>query len=283
MNASPASAVREARKTLGNRLREIRRGAGFVTARAFAARAGWHESKTSRIENGVTLPSEDDIRVWGRVCGAEGEVAELIAMARGIEEMYVDWRRLERAGLKQVQDSVLPLYERTQRFRFYQSWVVPGLLQTPDYACAVLSTVASLRGAPGDVADAVEARMTRQRILHSGRRFAFIIEEWVLRTVVGDSTVMAAQLGQLIPRALLPSVSLGVIPMGIPRGRAWPTESFSVFDDERVAVELVSAHLNVRQPDGIADYSRTFAELAAIAVYGTHARKLIVSALDSLG
>lgn len=41
--------------------------------------------------------------------------------------------------------------------------------------------------------------MARQRIVHSGRCFAFIIEEWVLRTVVGDSTVMAAQLGQLIP------------------------------------------------------------------------------------
>ncbi|MEV1068897.1 DUF5753 domain-containing protein [Streptomyces sp. NPDC050263] len=284
MTASPASAVQEARKTLGKRLREIRQAAGFATARAFAARAGWHESKSSRIENGVTLPSEEDIIVWAQTCGTEDQVADLIATARGIEEMYVDWRRLERAGLKHVQDSVLPLYERTQRFRFYQSWVVPGLLQTPDYARAVLETVASIRDAPGSVADAVAARMARQHILHAaGHRFAFLVEEWVLRTVVGDAEVMAAQLGQLITRASLPSVSLGIIPMGRPRGHAWPTEAFSVFDDERVAVELVSAHLNLRQPDGIADYARTFAELAGISVYGEHARKLIVSALDALG
>ncbi|MGW7363074.1 helix-turn-helix domain-containing protein [Streptomyces sp. NPDC054841] len=284
MSASPSSAVQEARKSLGKRLREIRQAAGFKTARAFAARAGWHESKSSRIENGVTLPSDDDIRVWTGVCGAEDQVRDLIATARGIEEMYVDWRRLERAGLKRVQESVLPLYERTHRFRFYQSWVVPGLLQTPDYTRAVLETVASLREAPGDVSEAVAARMARQRILHSaGRRFAFLVEEWVLRTVIGDSATMAAQLGQLITVAALPSVSLGVIPMGAPRGNAWPTEAFSIYDDEQIGVELVSAHLNVRQPRGITEYVRAFTELAGIATYGAPARKLITSAIDVLG
>ncbi|MEV0640182.1 helix-turn-helix transcriptional regulator [Streptomyces sp. NPDC050619] len=283
MNPSPSSAVQEARKTLGKRLREIRQAAGFKTARALAARAGWHESKSSRIENGVTLPSDMDIRVWVGVCGAEDQASELIATARGIEEMYVDWRRLERAGLKHVQESVLPLYERTHRFRFYQSWVVPGLLQTSSYTGMVLETVASLREAPGDVADAVAARMARQYLLHSaGRRFAFLVEEWVLRTVIGDGEIMAAQLGRLITAASLPSVSLGIIPMGVPRGRAWPTESFSIFDDEQVGVELVSAHLNVRQPAGITEYVRTFAELAGIAVYGAQARKLITSAIDLL-
>lgn len=284
MNVSPSSAVQEVRKSLGRRLREIRRAAGFTTARAMAARAGWHESKSSRIENGVAVPSEDDIRVWTRVCGAEDQADELIALARGVEELYVDWKRLERPGLKRVQESVLPLYEKTHRFRFYQSWVVPGLLQTPDYTRTVLETVASLRESSGDVSEAVAVRAARQRILHTGgRRFAFLVEEWVLRTVIGDASVMAAQLAQLVARASLPSVSLGVIPMGVPRGNAWPTESFSIYDDDQVGVELVSAHLNVRQPGGITEYVRAFSELAAIAVYGAPARKLITSAVDALG
>lgn len=177
----------------------------------------------------MTASPETVIRVWAEACGAEDLVSELIATARGIEEMYVDWRRLERAGLRHVQESVLPLYERTHRFRLYQSWVVPGLLQTPSYTGMVLEMVASLREAPGDVADAVAARMSRQYILHSaGRRFAFLVEEWVLRTVIGDGEIMAAQLGRLITAASLPSVSLGIIPMGVPvdaHGQPSPSRS----------------------------------------------------------
>ncbi|MEV7425949.1 MULTISPECIES: helix-turn-helix domain-containing protein [unclassified Streptomyces] len=283
MAQSSPSNVRRAKEALGSRLREIRKDSG-MTARALAAAAGWHESKTSRIENGRTTPSDADIRVWTRLCRAEERNADLVATARGIEGMYVEWRRLERGGLKHVQESVRPLFERTRRFHFYQSWVVPGLLQTPDYTRSVLSTVVALRGAPDDVDAAVAVRMERQRILHSGRqRFAMLIEEWVLRTVIGDPRVMAGQLDRLITVASLPSVSLGVIPMGIERGNAWPTESFCVFDDEQVSVELVSANLTVTQPCEVAEYTRTFQVLAGAAVYGAGARNLITAAIDALG
>ncbi|AXG78709.1 helix-turn-helix domain-containing protein [Streptomyces paludis] len=281
--SSSPSNVQRAKEALGSRLREIRQDSG-MTARALAAAAGWHESKTSRIENGRTLPSDADIRVWTRLCRAEEWNADLIATARGIEGMYVEWRRLERGGLKRVQESVRPLFEGTLRFRFYQSWVVPGLLQTADYTRAVLATAVALRGAPDDVDAAVAVRMERQRVLHSGRQqFAMLVEEWVLRTVIGDSRVMAGQLDHLIAVASLPAVSLGVIPMGIERGDAWPTESFCVFDDARVTVELVSASLTVTQPREVTEYVRTFKELSGAAVYGAAARDLITAAIDALG
>jgi hypothetical protein len=198
--------------------------------------------------------------------------------------MYVEWRRLERAGLKQVQESVAPLFERTRRFRMYQSWVVPGLLQTAAYTTAVLNTIATLRDVPDDVGAAMTVRMERQRILYSGdHRFAMLVEEWVLRTVIGETEVMAGQLGHLIAMASLPSVSLGVIPMGVPRGPGWPVESFTVYDDEQVNVELVSAHLTLTQPREVQEYARAFAELADLAVYGAAARSLITAAIDSLG
>ncbi|MEV3872794.1 Scr1 family TA system antitoxin-like transcriptional regulator [Streptomyces sp. NPDC049906] len=159
-----------------------------------------------------------------------GQRAELVAAAQGIEEMYVARRRAERGGLRRVQQSVLPLYDRAHRFRSYQSWVVPGLLRTADYTRAVLETVASLRDAPGEVSEAVNVRMARQDVLHQpGRCFAFLVEEWVLRTVIADAATLAAQLDRLIPLASLPSVSFGVIPMGVPRGNAWPTESFVIY------------------------------------------------------
>ncbi|MGW6770742.1 helix-turn-helix domain-containing protein [Streptomyces sp. NPDC055037] len=281
--SSPSSSVQQAKEALGSRLREIRKDSG-MTARALAAAAGWHESKTSRIENGRTPPSDADIRVWTRLCDAEDQTPDLIATARGIEGMYVEWRRLERGGLRQVQQSVLPLFERTRRFRFYQSWVIPGLLQTPDYTRAVLNTVVALRDAPDDVDAAVAVRMERQRVLRSGHQgFAMLVEEWVLRTVIGDARIMSGQLGHLIAVASQPSVSLGVIPMGTERGNAWPTESFSLFDDVQASVELVSANLTVTQPREVAEYVRTFKELSSIAVYGANARMLITAAIDALG
>lgn len=278
-----SSSVRRAQQALGQRLREIRKDAG-LTARELARRADWHESKCSRLENGRTPPSDADIRTYTTLCTAEEQTADLIATARGIEGAYVQWRRMERAGLRRVQQSVAPLFERTHRFRVYQSWVIPGLLQSAAYTRAVLSTVAHLRDVPDDIDDAVAVRMDRQRILHSGDHcFAMLVEEWVLRTVIGDNDTMTGALGHLISVASLPSVSLGVIPLGAQRGAGWPVESFTMYDDAQVNVELVSAHLTVTQPGEIAEYARTFAELSAIAVYGAQARSLITSAIDAIG
>ncbi|MQY13766.1 hypothetical protein SRB5_39180 [Streptomyces sp. RB5] len=254
-----------------------------MTARELARRAGWHESKCSRLEHGRTPPSDADLRAWTLHCDAQDQTADLIATARGIEGMYVEWRRMERAGLKQVQESVAPLFERTRVFRVYQSWVIPGLLQTEAYTEAVLNTVAELRDVPDDVAAAVAVRMERQRVLRSGNhRFAMLIEEWVLRTIIGDTEVMAGQLGHLIAVASLPAVSLGVIPLGISRGAAWPVESFTLYDDAQVNAELVSAHLTVTQPREIEEYARSFANLSQVAVYGSRARALITAAIGAL-
>lgn len=280
---APASSVEQARQALGQRLREIRLDAG-LTARALAALCGWHEAKCSRIEHGRVTPSDAALRAWTLHCGVPEQLPDLVATARGIDGMYVEWRRMERAGLKQAQESVKPLFDRTRRFRMYQSWVVPGLLQTEAYSTAVLNTIVSLRGVHDDVAEAVAVRMARQAILRSPEhRFAVLIEEWVLRTVIGDVDTMAAQLGHLVQVALLPSVSLGIIPMGARRGAGWPVESFTLYDDEQVNVELVSAHLTVTQPHEVSMYAQAFSDLAALAMYGGRARQLIGAAIQSLG
>lgn len=278
-----SSSVEQAKQALGQRLREIRKDSG-LTARALAGLAGWHESKCSRIENGRSTPSDADIRLWTRHCGAEEQVADLIATARGIEGMYVEWRRLERAGLRRAQESANPLFERTRRFRAYSSWIIPGLLQTADYTRALLRAVAERRGASQDVEDAVAARMRRQRVLHEGNhRFAILVEESVLRTVIGSADVMAGQLTHLRELCRLPRVSVGVLPFGVERTAMRPVEGFWIFDQEQVNVELVSAWLTIKQPHEIDMYARTFAALADLAVHGRDARARITAALDALG
>ena len=283
MAFSPSSSVQRARQQLAERLRDLRLDAG-LTGRALSAAAGWHEAKTSRIESAKQAPSEADIQIWCRVCGADRQVPDLIATSRAADSMYVEWRRLNRAGLRRAQESRRPLYERTRLFKAYCSAVVPGFLQTPGYAGALLSAITAFRGIPNDVEEAVAARMSRNRMLSSGNhRFALLVEESVLRYRHGGADVVAAQLGYLLEAMELPSVSLGVIPFAAYERPVWPLESFTVFDDERVHVELLSAQVTVTAPSEITLYVRAFEKLAELAVYGPQARALITGAIDALG
>ncbi len=123
--------------------------------------------------------------------------------------------------------------------------------------------------------------MERQQVLFdSRRRFACLVEESALLAGIGGTDVMVGQLGHLISVSALPNVSLGVLPWRPDRDAAWPVEAFYMFDDEQVAVELVSGHLTVTQPREIAMYAQVFTELADAAVYGAAARSRIMAAIS---
>jgi transcriptional regulator with XRE-family HTH domain len=78
--ASPSSSAQEARRAVAVRLRELRLDAG-LSGRAHAKAAGWHESKTSRIENAKTPPSDSDITTWCKVCSADDQAADRVVAA----------------------------------------------------------------------------------------------------------------------------------------------------------------------------------------------------------
>jgi transcriptional regulator with XRE-family HTH domain len=278
-----SSSAWQARQALGARLGEIRNDAG-LTGRTLAQQCGWHESKVSRIEHARTAPSPDDIRAWCEQCGAGGQVDDLIVSLRAVEGMFVEWRRMERTGLRRAQESVLPLWERTHLFRSYSSWLIPGAVQTKAYTTAVLRAIAARRELPDDVEDAVAVRADRLRLLREGgRRFVVLVEESVLRNVIGGPETMAGQLGHLLTVGSLPSVSLGIIPLGRERDTMWPVEDFWIFDSKQVNVELVSGWLTITQAREIAMYAKTFSELSDMAVRGAGARALITAAIDALG
>lgn len=278
MPTPATSAIQEARRALAKRLREIREDAG-LTAIALAKAAGWERTKISKIEHAVRPPSVLDIRTWCRVCDAEDQAEDLVAALRTVTGAYVEWKRQQRSGLRKLQESRLPLYERTSLMRVYCSQVVPGLFQTYDYAVALLRGIAVGHQVVDDAEEAAAARVARAHILHKhGHRFAFVIEEPVLHYRIGGPEVMAAQMEHLLSVMALPSVSLGVIPLGITRGMH-VVHNFTIFDDVQVGVELVSAAVTVTAPGEIARYKREFARLAAMAVHGEKARALIRKAL----
>ncbi|WP_308314782.1 helix-turn-helix transcriptional regulator [Streptomyces sp. CNQ085] len=92
-----------------------------------ADRCGWSKAKTSHIEAVKTTPSDADIRAWCAACNAEEQTADLIASSRSANSMYVEWRRIQRTGLRGLQQTNVPLHERTKLFRMYCSRVMPGL------------------------------------------------------------------------------------------------------------------------------------------------------------
>ncbi|WP_328880218.1 helix-turn-helix domain-containing protein [Streptomyces sp. NBC_00299] len=281
MSSSPSSRAQEAREAIAVRLRELRLDAG-ITARELAVRCGWSESKSSRIEHAKTPASDTDIRAWCTACEAPAQADDLIAANRQADSMYVQWKRLQRTGLRQLQESGVPLYEQTRQFHVYCSNVVPGFFQTPGYATALLTSIARFRGTPDDVADAVTARMNRSQVIREGdHRFAVLVEESVLRYRIGSPEVMAAQLGHLLSVMALPSVSLGIIPFTAPR-TSWPLETFTIFDSQRVHVETLSAAIKETQPSDVALYLKAFGNLKDLAAYGAAARTLITSAIDVL-
>ncbi|MCB5908642.1 helix-turn-helix domain-containing protein [Streptomyces pinistramenti] len=282
MPPSPFPGAQAARESVSARLKEIRCDAG-LTMQALADLCGWHKTKTSRIEAVKTTPSDADLQAWCAACGAEDQAADLIAASRSADSMYVEWQRRERTGLRRLQQASIPLYAKTTLFRAYCSRVVPGLLQTEDCARALLSLIATFRKLPDDVGEAAAARADRSHIIRDGRhRFAMLVEEDVLFQRVGDDSVMAGQLGHLLTVMSYPAVSLGIIPRSAPRV-LWGPETFTMFDDERVHVELLAAKVTVTTPSEVELYRRAFHQLGKMAVHGTAARALISRARDALG
>ncbi|MBW8703725.1 helix-turn-helix domain-containing protein [Streptomyces sp. NPDC003328] len=282
MPASPSSSAQAAREAVAYRLRDLRKEAGLTVVQ-LAAACGWHYSKTSRIENALTGPSAIDIRRWCAATHAEDQAQDLVVQSINAESMYRQWRDQVRSGLRHVQERRGNVFRATENFRVYSSGLVPGLLQTEGYALAVLRMAAGIHDmADDDSADAAHARVERSRIIHEqGHRFVVVIEEPVLHCQVAESDAMAAQLGYLLTVGALPAVSLGIIPMRARRVR-WPEETFHVYDDRLVSVELVSAEVTVTQPSEIGLYMEAFEELRSMAVYGGEARALILKAIETL-
>src|ERR1700678_4570780 len=273
-----SATAQQALDALAARLREIRKDAE-LTARQLALAAGWHESKCSRIEHARTMPSPEDIRTWCTICGVPDQAADLTAALRSIDSMYVEWRRMVRSGMRRLQEAPLPLYERTRQFRIYEPGVIPGLFQTAEYARARMGRIVEFSGIPDDLATAVPARLDRQRVLRRGdHRFAVVLEEWALRSRIGSTEMMAGQLTHLAQESALPSVTLGIIPVTAAR-TMWSSPGFWIYDETRVLIETPAAELAITQPREIGVYLRTFAELAAMAVYGSRARDLISRAI----
>jgi transcriptional regulator with XRE-family HTH domain len=278
---SGTSSVDEARSALGKRLRELRQQAG-LSGKELAESLSWVGSKVSKIENGKQTPTDQDIRDWTCVTNAGDQADSLLAALHNLELQHAEWQRLLKAGMKSHQLSLSQQDEKTRLFRGFENTVVPGLLQTPEYARARFAQVVLVHNVPNDINEAVKQRMQRQEMLYRpDKRFHIIITESVLRYRLVSLDIMLGQLDRLMAISSMRNIKLGVIDFKT-QYVTDPRHGFWLLDSDLVRVETYSAELNLRQPQEVALYSRIFEQHAAVASYGAPARAIISRAMEEL-
>jgi len=278
---SGVSNVHEARNALGKRLRELRQQTG-ISGRELAESLLWPPSKVSKLENGRQTPSDEDIRSWTRATNSEDETEALLASLHTLEVQHAEWRRILRAGLRPHQNELAEMDQKTRLFRAFEATVVPGLLQTAEYARARFAEGIRVFKLPNDINEAVQGRIQRQEILYRpDKRFHFVLTEAALRFRLCSPQVMLGHLDRLISFSALANVRLGIIGFETQYATS-PWHGFWLYDNDRVLVETFSAALNLAQPQEIELYSTIFDSLAAVASYGRAARAIITRVIDDL-
>jgi transcriptional regulator with XRE-family HTH domain len=196
------------RRRLGAELRRRREAAG-VTIEGVAERLECSASKISRIETGHTTATPRDVRDMLDIYGVRGdECEELVQIAR--EARQKGWWHPYSAVLT---GAYVGLEQAANSVRAYEQQVVPGLLQTEEYAKAMI------RAARPDITtDEVErrvrVRLNRQSLLTQDDPIDLwvVLDEAVVSRPVGGDAVMRAQLERLVEAAELPNVTLQILP-----------------------------------------------------------------------
>lgn len=216
-----------------------------------------------------------DVEAWASATGVRAAARdELVEDLRSLRVDYATWQRQLRRGFAPRQRGGRLLEESLTTMRNLQTAVVPGLLQTGDYARAVYRGLAHVHG-PRDVESAVHERLRRQELLYQpGRELRFLVTEAALRTRLCPSGVHRAQLDRLLVLAGLATVQIAVLPWSAELSTS-PDHNFVLYDDRLVLVETTSAELAVRDAEDIALYAKLFELYWEAADHGVQASALI--------
>jgi len=195
------------RRELGALLRALRNEKG-LTVEEVSELLLCSPSKVSRMETGHGIATPRDIRDLCNLYGVtgEGERDRLMQLAR--EGKQTGWWQSYDLDFSEY----VGLETAAVELRYYQSTIVPGLLQTADYARVMLE-VSIPKQTPSRIEELLEVKRTRQRILQRDPplRLWAVLDEAALHRVVGGPVVMAAQLDRLVEAASSPNITIQVV------------------------------------------------------------------------
>jgi transcriptional regulator with XRE-family HTH domain len=268
---------------LGTQLRRLREARG-ISAQEAAREIRGSESKISRIELGRNAVREVDIAdllsLYGITDQAERE--QLLALASQANQP--GWWHRYQDVLPSWFQAYIGLEESAESIRSYDMQFVPGLLQTEEYAVAVMALG---EFSIEETERLVYLRKERQRRFSSGGlRLTAIIDEVALRRPLGGAGLIRAQLQYLLDICDRPAFTLQVTPY--PAGAHAAPASFSILQfattelPDVVYVEHLTSAMYLDKTADVARYKTAMDRLSAISASPNQSKEIIRAMLDDM-
>ncbi|MEU1825347.1 MULTISPECIES: helix-turn-helix domain-containing protein [Streptomyces] len=269
------SAMRQGATTaavFGEVLRHHREVAG-LTQEGLAVKIPCDRSLVARVEVGTRVPQERFVLACDRVLGAGDIFSRLWEKIDWYPQVtHPDWfkRRVE-------------MEAKALELREFETDLIPGLLQTEEYARALLSQVFSGR----ELDERVSARMSRQQpyLKPEGPFLAVVLNENAIRNVVGNDAVMREQCAQLLLAGQRENMRIQVAPLGLPLAKPKGPMSLINLPDGQVWVyseSLETGHF-INDPAIIKRYTRIYDALRADCLSGPDSATLIRDVMKGYG
>ena len=268
------------RITLGAQLRRLREASGLTTEEAAEAIRATH-SKISRLERGRSGAKQRDVADLLSLYGVNGEAER--------EEILMLARQATAPGWWQQYGDVLPrwlelyvgLEEAASIIRTYEVQFVHGLMQTEDYARAVI-LISNAHAPDAEIERRVSLRMERQRLLTQpdAPELWAVLDEAALRRPPAGRDVMRAQLRHLLELTDLPNVTLQIVPFHIGShaavGGPFTILRFPEPDlPDIVYLEQLNSALYLDQPSDVTDYVTVMDQLCVQAETGAASKDIL--------
>lgn len=268
-------------RRLAAELRTLRASAG-LTRDEVVEHTGINVATLYRIEHAKVRPQTRTLRTLLDLYGVDQEKqAELVALLRDARQR--GWLHAYQSDLPEQYTTYIGFEGEARSVWNYESLFIPGLLQTEDYARAVIGA-----GLPGarreDIEPRVEVRMQRQDVLRNDSPLELwaIVDEAALRRQAGGRAVMQAQLRHLLDAVELPNITLQVIPFSVGAHAGMPgsfvfmqfaeaTIPYVIYLDSMAGDLFLEAEADVRR------YRLAFEHLRAVAVSPDASRALVTA------
>ncbi|MGE7439427.1 helix-turn-helix domain-containing protein [Kitasatospora sp. NPDC001175] len=269
------------RRMLGAELRKIRERLD-LTVDEVASRLGWHQSKVSRLETGRSGVRANEVGALLDVYQVTDPATREALAALAREGKRRVWWQPYSDVISQRYASFISFEAEAVSVRNFESSLIPGLLQTSDYARALIRQLRP--DAKPEVVNAlVDVRLARQNAAlqrEDPLRLWAIVDEAALRRLIGSQSIMAKQLQHLVAGCREPHITLQVVPFaaGAHPGvhGSFVILEFPVRNDlDVVYTEALTSSLYLERDDDVTAYDQAFDRLRAAALDVGPSRRLI--------